>query len=298
MDNSCALQYYYFQLGERNQIIEKIKNFLRSRNYLKIKPNLGIIYDISLLESLKEFQRYKKLKIIDGSFNDETYTALGAEMSQTQISAIQNVDAQAEVISWLLRGKKGRIPFAIGKGTPVEKSNGNFADEKTDNDLASLLTQGGIVKAASAKGREQHFRLTDGKVFTIHVYGDITGTTVTGLYLPKFFSSPKYEGGDIVSATSKSGEVLGIAHLRVSSQVELDKNYKSGKVNGAGSIYIGEIAGIKGDTACYRHSHLHFFPSIAARQRIKNVKSANGGLTEPTVVNTNDLLDVRDLLRR
>lgn len=55
MDISCALQFYYFQLGERNEIIEKIKTFMRSRKYLKNKPHPGNIYDISLLNALKEF---------------------------------------------------------------------------------------------------------------------------------------------------------------------------------------------------------------------------------------------------
>lgn len=298
MDDSCALQYYYFQLGERNGIIEKIKNFIRSRKYLKNKPSLSNIYDISLLESLKEFQRYKKLQIIDGSFNDETYAALGSEMSELQISSIRRVDSQGDVIVWLLSGKLGKIPFALGRPARVEQSDGNSANEKADNDLAKLLTQSGLVRAASAKGRESHFRLADGKVFTIHVYGDATGTAVTGLYLPKFFLHPIYEGGDTVSAKSESGEIIGIAHLRVSSQAELNKNYKSGKTNDAGSVYIGEIAGLKGDTSCYRHSHIHFFPSSAARQRIKNIKSGNSGFDEPTVANSKDLLDVRELLRR
>lgn len=96
-------------------------------------------------------------------------------------------------------------------------------------------------------------------------------------------------------ASTNKGEVLGIAHVRVSSQAELNANYKSGKVNAAGSKYIGKTAGIGGDSACYRHAHLHFFPNSAARMTIKERKA---NLRDPTKEDSNFLLDVRELLRK
>lgn len=303
MDNSCALQYYYFQLGERNQIIEKIKFFLRSRRYLKIKPSHNNIYDVSLLESLKEFQRYKRLQITDGSFNDETYTALGSEMSESEIVAIRRVENATPVIDWLLSGKKGKPPtFYLQSRSPIEteRSNGNPIDEETDRELAALFTKDGLVKAASvARGSDpsgnSHFRLADGKVYTIHIYGDEKGTKTTGVYLPKFFLPPKYTGSDTVIASTKTGEVLGIAHMRISSQAELDKNYGLSKLNDKGSRYIGEIAGTGGDGACYRHSHLHFYPNASSRNFIKILKSS---FNDPKSNVTQYLLDVRELLER
>ena len=297
MDISCALQFYFFQLGERNQMIGKLKDFLRSLNYLKIKPSHGIIFDNSLLLALREFQHYNHLRVTDGYFNDETYLALGKEMSPAQLSEVSRFDSQ-RIIRWLLQGKPaGEIPF-IAK-SPFEKSNGNPDDERTDAELARLLTVNGIVRAASAsrgdsKG-DNHFRLSDGKIYTIHIYGDETGSTATSVYLPKYFSPPKYDGGDIVTATTKKGEVIGIAHIRVSSQFELNRNYNSGKVNSMGSKYIGETAGLNGDSVCYRHSHLHFFPNAAARLIIKNVKTVGW---DPTVKDSKYLLDVRELLNR
>lgn len=297
MDITCALQFYNFQLGERNEMIGKIKDFLRTLKYLKNKPSKGIIFDTSLLATLTEFQRYKKLRFTDGAFNDETYAALGKEMTPKQIIEINKMDFSI-MIGWLLRGKPAdKIPPNLSKKSVFEKSNGNPDDEKIDNELASLLTLNGIVRAASAdRGipERSHFKLTDGKVYTIHIYGDENGMSATGVYLPKFFSPPKYDGADIVTAITKKGEVLGIAHVRVSSQSELDRNYNSGKLNSLGSVYIGESAGFNGDTACYRHSHLHYFPNQAARSFIKNIKN-NGD--DPTIVHSKYLLDVRELLR-
>lgn len=256
-----------------------------------------------MVESLKEFQRYKRLRTIDGSFNDETYAAIGSEMTESEIAAIRNVEFATPIIDWLLRGKKGKPPtFHLQARSPIdnERSNGNPLDEETDRQLARLLTKDGLVKAASVYRASDlfgnsHFRLADGKVYTIHIYGDEKGTKVTGIYLPKFFLSPKYDGGDTVFAATTTGEILGIAHVRISSQVELDKNYNLNKLNDRGSRYIGEIGGTGGDGACYRHSHLHFYPNSSARTFIKNLKS---GFNDPKSDVTRFLLDVRDLLKK
>lgn len=228
-----------------------------------------------------------------------------------------NLDFADDVLWWLLKGKKGTQPtFRLNKGSYIntEPSNGNSADEQADRDLAEILTnsnaenlsfdgqkvysKGGIVKAVSVsnqQGRQPHFRLSDRKVYTIHIYGDITGTAVTGIYLPKFFNKPVYEGEDIVSATAKAGEILGIAHIRISSQAELDKNYNKNILNGKGSRYIGEIAGLKGDGGCYRHSHLHFYPNANSRNILRNLKK---GWNDPTSGASKYLFDVRELLNR
>lgn len=318
MNDSCALQYYYFHLWERNPIIEYLKNVLRTFNYLSNKPTVGNIFDLSLQNTLREFQRYKQLQVT-GFFNDETYAAIGVEMGEKRILAMRaaGLDNADGVLWWLLNGKRGLVPtFRLTQGSSInsEQSNGNPADEQADRDLAELLTnsstenlsfdgqkiysKGGIVKAVSVSnkgGRQSHFRLPDGKVYTIHIYGDVTGTAVTGIYLPSFFNKPIYAGEDTVTATAKTGEVLGIAHIRISSQAELDKNYNKNITNSKGSRYIGEIAGAKGDGGCYRHSHLHFYPSAVSREILKQLKK---GVNDPTSGASKHLLDVRELLRR
>lgn len=298
MDISCAVQHYYLQLGEINSFVGLLKKFLRSRPYLKHKPSPGNIFDVSTQFNIKEFQQYKRLPVVSGYFNAETYAALGKEMTPQQISI---VSTNHPVLKWLLLGSpKGAIPFDISKGTRIETQNGNADDIKADQQLEQLLTKGGIVRAASVGNRgnyflnDTHFTLRDGKVFTIHIYGDPEGITTTGVYLPSFFNAPVYDGGDTVFAITQTKEVLGIAHLRVSSQSEVDRNYKSGKENEAGSKYVGEIGGIGGDSVCYRHAHLHFFPNAAARTRIKTLKS--NGYDDVELKHSKDVLDVRDLL--
>lgn len=303
MDINCGLQYYYFGVGERNEQIGKLKDFLRSLNYLKIKPSMGIIFDASLLSTLIEFQRYKNLKVTDGSFNDETYAALGREMTPEQMKKVTYNDVEQGMMKWLLEGRPATtntsIAFFMSSKSPFEKSNGNPEDEGADRELAKLLTINGIVRAASASGRgnaeSNHFRISDGKVYTIHIYGDENGISATGIYLPKFFHAPIFAGGDTVTATTNKGEVLGIAHVRVSSQAELDANYRLNKVNVIGSRYIGDTAGFGGDSHCYRHSHLHFYPSMAARLAIKSRKL---DLRDPNISDSKFLLDVRDLLKK
>lgn len=302
MDISCGIEFYFFQLGERNSIIGKLKDYLRSLSYLKNKPTKGIIFDASLKAALTEFQRHKRLPVMDGSLNLETYAALGKEMTPQQIKHFAYNDLVPDTMKWLLSGQPPEnLPFIFSKKSGVEKSNGNAEDERVDGELARLLTSGGIIRAASAavntKDGNTHFRLAGNKVYTIHIYGDESGMSVTGIFLPKFLSNPKYNGGDTVTATTKTGEVLGIAHVRVSSQAELDRNYKSGRVNAAGSKYIGDTAGVDGDSACYRHSHLHFYPNAAARLRVKESKSVFL-LADPTNKDNKDLLDVRELLKR
>lgn len=224
-------------------------------------------------------------------------------MSEAQIIATKrNVFNANDILIWLLKGKKGNPPsFFLQQKSQIdnEKSNGNPIDEESDRELAKLLTKDGIIKAASVNRGgylgNSHFRLADGKVYTIHIYGDETGTKVTGIYLPSFFLPPKYEGGDTVTTATKTGEVFGIAHIRISSQAELNKNYNLNKLNDKGSRYIGDIAGIGGDGGCYRHSHLHLYPSATARNTIKSIKT---DYNDPTNNYTKYLLDVRELLKR
>lgn len=301
--DSCAIRYYMFKPGDRNTVIAALKRFLQSRVYLKtgLKLTRTAEFDAPLQATLAEFQKYKKLSATDGTLNKETYAALGKEMTAVQLRTVSTNHPSLKYL--LMDGARDAMHPEMERGTLVEKSNGNPADEQADRELARLFTKDRIVRAVSGiraadRDGNSHFRLADGKVYTMHIYGDETGTEVTGIYLPRFLLNPTYDGGDTVYATTKAGEVLGIAHVRVSSQAQLDRNYNSGKVNAAGSRYIGDIAGTDGDSVCNRHSHLHFFPSAAARQRIKALKTGKDGSQDPTVANTKDLLDVRELLRR
>lgn len=143
----------------------------------------------------------------------------------------------------------------------------------TDDELARIFGDcGAIVRGASALRGTPHFTTPDGRLHTVHLYGDPSGNRISGLYLPQGFSA-RYEGGNnnqVVATNRQSGEVIVFAHVGgISSQRDLDRNLGSGRVNSAGSSYIGTIAGPNGAGAGYNHSHITIYGSAAGRQSIR-----------------------------
>lgn len=151
---------------------------------------------------------------------------------------------------------------------PFTKRNGNLSDEAVDNKLAEIFTKGGIVIGASSERNllpgDSHFRLTNGKLHTIHIFGDKSGVEVTGVYIPKEFSKVRYVGGGTVTATNpKTGEIIAASHINVYSQKNLEVNLRS--TNEMRSRYIGQIGGLGGEGVNDNHAHLSIYPSAASR---------------------------------
>ena len=63
-----------------DSFVLQLKNFLRSRHYLRIIPTREHLFDDSVGQTLAEFQAHKRLRITDGSLNLETLRAIGKEM--------------------------------------------------------------------------------------------------------------------------------------------------------------------------------------------------------------------------
>ena len=152
----------------------------------------------------------------------------------------------------------------------MTRTDGNPEHIAIDEDLAKLFTNGGIVRGASAYRNlvhgDTHFRLKDGTVHTIHIFGDEAGRTLGGVYIPKQFSVIKYESDGTISATNpKTGQIIGAAHIDATSQTELNRNLRR-PTNAAGSRYIGRVGGPGGEGANDTHAHLTIYPNAESRR--------------------------------
>lgn len=80
---------YFFKPGSRSPIIFNLKKiFFKTRPYLKTKNTTNDIFDDAFAASIMEFQQYNRLKIQDGSLNEETYAQIGREMSEMDVEMI------------------------------------------------------------------------------------------------------------------------------------------------------------------------------------------------------------------
>lgn len=79
---------YFFKLGSRSPIIVRLKKTLNTFPYLTAKNNTTDFFDSQLESSLAEYQKYHRLKVQDGSLNQETYLQLGNDLSDVQIDMI------------------------------------------------------------------------------------------------------------------------------------------------------------------------------------------------------------------
>jgi RHS repeat-associated protein len=157
---------------------------------------------------------------------------------------------------------------------PYDPANNKATEEekKIDKTLEGIFTDTGIVRGANSERNvgagDSHYRFVDGTLHTIHIYGNESASTSSaGVYIPKEFSNVQLTSKDTVVATNpKTGEVILIAHVQVSSKAELTKNTKTVRENG--TVYIGKIGGAGGQAASDGrgiHSHLVYFPSEKSR---------------------------------
>lgn len=104
--NPCTIRWYLFKLKHRHYIISRLREFLRLRPYLKNKPPVSFDFDAALQTSLAEFQTYHRLKVTDGTLNEETWAAVGAEMTDGEF---QQISAGHPTLEFLLRGQTAKI---------------------------------------------------------------------------------------------------------------------------------------------------------------------------------------------
>lgn len=123
-----------------------------------------------------------------------------------------------------------------------------------------------------------HYKFSDGKVHTIHIYGNDAATADAGVYIPKDFNDVKITSEDtVVARNPRTGEVILIAHVKVGKSMKtLKKNMKTVRENG--TMYIGQIGGSGGEGDPKqknrgRHSHLVLFPSESSRLEATRFKT-------------------------
>jgi len=104
--NPCSIRWYLFKIGDRHYIISRLKDFLHLRPYLKNKPLISFDFDVALQTSLAEFQKYHRLKITNGTLNEETWAAVGKEMSDAQF---QQICAGHPTLEYLLCGQVEQV---------------------------------------------------------------------------------------------------------------------------------------------------------------------------------------------
>ena len=104
--NPCSIRWYLFKLRDRHYIISRLREFLRFRPYLRNKPPLSFDFDAVLQTSLAEFQTYHRLKVTDGTLNEETWAAVGAEMTDVEFQLISTAHPTLE---YLLRGETAKL---------------------------------------------------------------------------------------------------------------------------------------------------------------------------------------------
>ena len=87
-----------------------------------------------------------------------------------------------------------------------------------DFSLAKIFTDSGIVIGASWYGNSvsEHHQFKDGKLHTIHIFGDNSGDTSAGVYIPKEFNDVSITSKDtVVAKNPTTGEVILIAHVKI-----------------------------------------------------------------------------------
>lgn len=294
---------YYFKLGDKNQIILGLKNFLNRLNYVKTKNTKNYVFDATFQKSLIEYQIHWKLKQQDGSLNAETYTHFGRKMTDAEV---EQISLREPILRKLLYGigvvperikiEKG-VPFLINNNeTPVHPiygkieippSNGNAADNEIDSRLGLLFgdeKQKPIVCGANQTGTGnvgKHYVLSNGLVYVLHIFGP-TGNEFIDIYSPEGFGKPTLSPNatpknvgyfGLVCTNLKNGTVLRFAHLdSIQSQSDLDKAWNTKMTNSVGSRYIGTI-GASGGFAGNMHTHIGYFANLKAMEEVRMKKT-------------------------
>lgn len=184
---------YYFKLGDKSQVIVRLKNFLNRQNYIKTKNSNTYIFDEKFQASLTEYQIHWKLKQQDGSLNAEIYAHIGSKLTPEQKKEM----AMEHLILLKLLDGIGLVParFGLIEGIPnfiqnnvtplhpmpkksrIPPSNKKAVDEAVDSKLAILFgdeRQKPIVTGASQTGMDgmgEHYVLENGLVYVLHIFG-------------------------------------------------------------------------------------------------------------------------------
>jgi len=197
----------------------------------------------------------------------------------------------------LFSDQKSQTTESAQKNKDASSNNGNAEDIATDDELAKLFTNGGIVRAASSyrnsEGRDSHNRLANGLVHTLHVYANEAADKTTGLYAPKGWTV-QWEGkGTVIMTHTGTGMVLNFYHV---SQT------KGGPArNAAGSTYVGQIGGTGSERAGDRHAHGTLYKNRASRDTVekwrmeptKIIRANTPGF--PRDINSSQVDHIRDL---
>lgn len=189
-------------------------------------------------------------------------------------------------------------PTGLQTGSPPARKNLEIEQvddpqkQFVDAKLTRVFTDGnGFVRSSSAVlanafPGDSHYKLEDGTLHTIHIYGRQDGNAVTGIFVPKEFDRIEYDGrseNSVNAINSETGEVLRVSHVDVQSQKELNANLSSGRENEAGSRYIANTGGKGGDAEGNIHSHVTYFKSTPAMRKAMDAKYApknmSGGQT-------------------
>ena len=188
----------------------------------------------------------------------------------------------------------------------ISQNTATQSERETDDKLSQVLTDGkGFVRADSSLrneggGGDTHYRLQDGTLHTLHIYGSLDGNSRTGIYIPKRFNSIKYIRGEqnsVLAIDTKTGEVLRISHINLYSNKELKANIKLNKTNEAGSIYIGDTGGKGGNGSGNIHSHISYFKSFRAMNNALESKYGRGGEGDYSTADKKFLNNLRNLIK-
>ena len=188
----------------------------------------------------------------------------------------------------------------------ISQNNSTQSQKETDEKLSQIFTDGkGFVRSDSSRrneggGGDTHYRLENGTLHSLHIYGSLDGNSPTGIYIPERFNSIRYIGGNqnsILAIDTKTGEVLRISHVNLYSQKQLDANIKLNKTNEAGSIYIGNTGGKGGHTVGHIHSHISYFKSVRAMDLALKSKYSPKGVGDFSTVDKEFLNNLRNLIK-
>lgn len=85
-----------FAEGDKHPAVLHLKKFLNWLPYLRAKNTLTTTFDAELKTSLSNFQTYHRLTVTDGSLNNETYSKIGAEMTDPYLIIVTTNDTVFE----------------------------------------------------------------------------------------------------------------------------------------------------------------------------------------------------------
>lgn len=184
-------------------------------------PNVSYFYDDVNVPFSKG-----RLTKVTSSISETRYNAfdnLGRVLSSSQVT-----DGQTYNFTYTYNLSGALIEQTYPSGRVVKnvlESDGDLSmvqSKKTANsgffNYAKHFTDSGIVIGASWYGNSvsEHHQFKDGKLHTIHIFGDNSGDTSAGVYIPKEFNDVSITSKDtVVAKNPTTGEVILIAHVKI-----------------------------------------------------------------------------------